>query len=94
MKQVIKSNEQELGQSKAKFGSSNQNAEQIDIMNRQKTMRTNNQPSGQLFPKRGPISNPNRTKNIMNKHNVKHHRNSHTKKGIKTTPEPPPWNGQ
>ena len=44
-------------------------------------MRTNGQPSGQLFPKRWPLSNPNRTKSIMNKHNVKHHRNSDTKTG-------------
>ena len=26
------------------------------------------QPSGQLFPKMWPLSNPNRTKSIMNKH--------------------------
>ena len=41
-------------------------------------MRTNGQPSGQLFPKRWPLSNSNRTKRIMNKHKVKHHRNSDT----------------
>ena len=44
-------------------------------------IRTYGQPSGQLFPKRWPLSNPNRTKNIMNKHKVKHHRNSDTKTG-------------
>ena len=44
-------------------------------------MRTTGQPSGQLFPKRWPLSNPNRTKSIMNKHKVKHHRNSDTKTG-------------
>ena len=54
---------------------------EINITNRQKTMRTNGQPSGQLFPKRWPLSNPNRTKSIMNKHKVKHHRNSDTKTG-------------
>ena len=47
--------------------------------NRQKTMRTNGQPSEQLLPKRWPLSNPNRTKSIMNKRKVKHHRNSDTK---------------
>ena len=52
-------------------------------------MRTYGQPSGQLFPKRWPLSNPNRTNSIMNKHKVKHHRNSDTKTGnrdhIRTT---------
>ena len=52
-------------------------------------MRTNGKPSGQLFPKRWPHSNPNRTKSIMNKHKVEHHRNSDTKTGnrdhIRTT---------
>ena len=48
---------------------------------RKKTMRTYGQPSGQLFPKRWPLSNPNRTKSIINKHKVKHHRNSDTKTG-------------
>ena len=54
---------------------------EINITNRQKTMRTYGQQSGQLFPKRWPLSNPNRTKSIMNKHKVKHHRNSDTKTG-------------
>ena len=49
------------------------------ILIRQNTMRTNGQPSGQLFPKRWSLSNPNRTKCIINKHKVKHHRNSDTK---------------
>ena len=31
----------------------------INITNRQNTMRTNCLPSGQLFPKRWPLSNPN-----------------------------------
>ena len=53
------------------------------------TMRTYGQTSGQLFPKRWPHSNQNRTKSIMNKHKVKHHRNSDSKTGnrdhIRTT---------
>ena len=41
---------------------------------------------GSYFP-----SNPNQTKRIMNKHKVKHHRNSGTKnRQYRTTPEPPP----
>ena len=35
-------------------------------------MGTYGQPSGQLFPKRWPLSNPNRTQSIMNKHKVDH----------------------
>ena len=57
-------------------------------------MRTYGQPSGQLFLKRRPPSNSNRTKSIMNKHKVKHHRNSESKTGRETTSEPPLWNGQ
>ena len=53
----------------------------IKITNRQKTMRTYGQPSGQLFPKRWPLSNPNQTKSIVKKHKVKHHQNSDTKTG-------------
>ena len=49
------------------------------ITNRQNTMRTNGQPNGQLFLKKWSLSNPNRTKIIMNKHRVKHHRNPDTK---------------
>ena len=52
-------------------------------------MRKYSQPSRQLFPKRWPLSNPNRTGGIMNKHKVKHHRNSKSKTGkidhIRTT---------
>ena len=44
-------------------------------------MRTYGQPSRQLYPKWWPLSNPNRTKSIMNKHKVKHHQNSDTKTG-------------
>ena len=49
--------------------------------NRQNIISTNGQPSAQLFPKRWSLSNQNRTKSIMNKHKVKHHRNSDTKTG-------------
>ena len=52
-------------------------------------MRTYGHLSGQLFPKRWPLSNPNRTKSIMNKHKVKHHRNYDSETGnrdhIRTT---------
>ena len=52
------------------------------ISNRQNTMRTHGYLSGQLFPKRWSLSNPNRTKSIMDKHKVKtHHQNSGTKTG-------------
>ena len=44
-------------------------------------MRAYGQPSGQLFPKRWPLSNRNRPKSIMNKHKVKYHRNYDTKTG-------------
>ena len=43
-------------------------------------MRTHGQPSGQPFPKRWPLSNPNRTKSIMNKSMVKRHRSFDTQK--------------
>ena len=49
------------------------------ITNGQNTKKTFGQPSGQLFPKRWPLSNRNRTKNNMNSHMVKRHRNSDTK---------------
>ena len=49
------------------------------ITHSQNTKRTYGQPSEQLFPKRWPISNPNRTKNNMNTRKVKRHRNSDTK---------------
>ena len=45
----------------------------------QNTMTTNGQSSGQLFLKRWPLSNPNRTLIIMNKHMVNHQHNSDTK---------------
>ena len=50
-----------------------------NITNSQNTKRTYGQPSEQLFPKRWPLRNRNRTKNNMNTHKVKHHRNSDTK---------------
>ena len=54
-------------------------------------MRTYGQQSEQLFPKRWPLSNPNRTKNNMNTRKVKRHRNSDTisrqqRTTIKSTP--------
>ena len=49
------------------------------ITNGQNIMSTDGQPSEQLFPKRWPLSNPNRTKNNMNTSKVKRHRNSDTK---------------
>ena len=48
-----------------------------NITNSQNTKRTNGKPSEQLFPKRWPLSNRNRTKNKLNTH--KRHRNSDTK---------------
>ena len=52
-----------------------------NITNSQNTKRTYGQPSEQLFPKRWPLSNRNRTKNSMNTRKVKRHRNSDTKTG-------------
>ena len=46
------------------------------ITNSQNKKRTYGLPTEQLFPKRWPLSNPNRTKNNINKHEVKGHRNS------------------
>ena len=51
-------------------------------------MRAYGQPRGQLFHNRWPLNNPNRTYSLMNKHKVKHHRNSDSKvgnRGIRTT---------
>ena len=50
-----------------------------NITNSQNTKRTYGQPSEQLFPKRWPLSNRNRTKNNMNTRKVKRHQNSDTK---------------
>ena len=49
------------------------------ITNSQTTKRTYGQPIEQLFPKRWPLSSPNRTKNNMNTRKVKHHLNFDTK---------------
>ena len=55
------------------------------ITNSQNTKRTYGQLSEQLFPKRWPCSNPNRTENNMNTRKVKRHRNSETKNGQQRT---------
>ena len=46
-----------------------------NITNSQNTKRTHGQPSEQLFSKSWPHSNSNLTKNNMNTHKVKRHRN-------------------
>ena len=61
------------------------------ITNSQNTNRTYGRPSENLFPKRGPLSHQNRTKNDINAHKVKRNRNSDTKnKQQRTTTELPP----
>ena len=65
------SNQREIPLSKPKWGITK-------ITNRQKTMRTNGLPSGQLFPKDGRSAT--HTKSITNKHKVKHNRNSYNLK--------------
>ena len=50
------------------------------IRNSQNTKRKYGQPSEQLFPKRWPLSNANRTKNNINTHTVKRHQTSDTPK--------------
>ena len=62
-----------------KIQSSKPKREILNITNSQNTKRTYGQPSKQLSPKRWPLSNRNRTKNNMNTHKVKRHRNSDTK---------------
>ena len=55
-----------------------------EITNRQNIMT-----SGQPFPKRWSLSNPTRTKSIIIKHKVKHHRNSDPQnRQQRTTSEP------
>ena len=44
---------------------SKQKREMIKITNSQNTKRIYDQPSEQLFPKRWPVSNPNRTKTVF-----------------------------
>ena len=57
--------------------------------------RTYGQPSEQLFPKKWPLSNRNRTKSNMHTHKVKRHRNSDIKnRQQRTTTKLPPLNGQ
>ena len=66
-----------------------------NITNSQNTKRAHGQPDEQLFPKRWPLSNRNRTKKYMNTRKVKHHRNSDPKNRQQRTPTKlPPWNGQ
>ena len=62
---------------------SKQKCEITNMTYSQNTKRTYGQPSEQLhvFPKRWPLSNRNRTKNNMNTHKVKRHRNSDAKTG-------------
>ena len=50
-----------------------------NITNSQNTKITYGQLSGQLFPKRWPLSDPNQTKHNMNTRKVKRHRNSDAK---------------
>ena len=62
---------------------------------REITKIANSQNTKQLFPKRWPLSNPNRTKNNMNTRKVKRHRNTDTKnRQQRTTTKLPPLNGQ
>ena len=65
------------------------------ITNSQNKKGTYGQPNEQLFPKRWPLSNQNRTKNNINTRKVKRHRNSDTKnRQRRTTTKLPSWNGQ
>ena len=48
-----------------------QNGKITVVKNYQNTKRTYGQPNGQLFTKRWPLRNQNRTKNNMSKHKVK-----------------------
>ena len=79
---------------RSKIQPSKPKREITDITNSQNAKRTYGQPSEQLFPKRWPLSNQNRTKNNMTTHKVKRHRNSDTKNMQQiTTTKLPPWNG-
>ena len=63
-----------------------------NITNSQNTKRTYGQPSVQLFPKRWPHSNRNRTEYNMNTRKVKRHRNSDSKNWQqRTTAKLQPW---
>ena len=80
---------------RTKIQPSKQKREIINITNSQNTNRTYGQPSEQLFPKRWQLSNRNRTKNNMNTHKLKRHRNSDTKnRQQRTATKLSPWNGQ
>ena len=58
------------------------------------TKRIYGQPSEQLFPKKWPLSNLDRTKNNMNTRKVKRHRNSDSKnRQQRTKTKLSPWNG-
>ena len=64
---------------RTKLQPSKPNREITNITNSQNTKRTYGQPSEQLFSKRWPLSNRNRTKHNMNTCKVKRHQNSDTK---------------
>ena len=68
-----------IGATRTKIPPSKQEREITKIANCQNTKKTSDvrkHLSKQLFPKRWPVSNLNRTKHNMNKHKVKRHRNS------------------
>ena len=69
------------------------NREISNNTNSQNTEENIGQPSEQLFPKRWPLSNRNRTKN-NNTRKVKHHRNSDENRQQSTTTNLPHWNDQ
>ena len=63
--------------------------------NSQNTKRTYGHPSKQIFPKRWPLSNPNRSKYNMNTCKVKRQQNSDRKKqATENRNRLPPCNGQ
>ena len=70
---------------------SKQKREMAKITNSQNTKRIYGQPSEQLFPKRWPLSIPNRTKNNMNTRQVERHRNSVTETGNTVSLKPFSW---
>ena len=61
-----------------------------NITNSQNTKITYGKPSEQLFPKRWPLGNRNRTKINMNTRRAKRHQKQVTEKPQKI----PPWNGK
>ena len=87
--------DKKYAKTRTQIQSSKPKREITKITNSQNTTRTYGQPSEQLFPKRWPLSNANRTKNNMNTRKVKRHRNFDTKnRQQRTTTNLPPWNGQ